>query len=85
MLNSLNDELVITRDIEDRSTGSGVGQLDQWLVTQRILVGKEERANIAIKICNLSKAVALNWRFKNLSNVPEKDATVRIYEYNIVK
>lgn len=42
MLNSLDDELVITRDIEDGSTGSGVRQLDQWLVAQRILKEEEE-------------------------------------------
>lgn len=39
VLNRLDDELIIAGDIEDRSAGSGVGQLDQWLVTQRVLQG----------------------------------------------
>lgn len=41
VLNSLNDEFIITRNIEDGSTGSRIRQLDQWLVTQRILWGKD--------------------------------------------
>ncbi len=33
----LNDELIIPRDVEDWATGSRIGQLDQWFVTERIL------------------------------------------------
>lgn len=47
MLNSLDDKFVIARDIEDGSTGSGVRQLDQWLVTQRILQEEEESALVS--------------------------------------
>lgn len=34
---SFDDELVILGNVENRTTGSWVRQLDQWLVTQRIL------------------------------------------------
>lgn len=34
---SLDDELVIAGDIEDGATGTGVGELDEWLVAQRVL------------------------------------------------
>lgn len=43
VLNSFDDELVVTGHIEDGSAGSGVGQLNQWLITQRVLQGKESR------------------------------------------
>lgn len=44
MLNSFNDEFVITGHVEERPTGTGVRQLNQWLVTQRILQGGKESA-----------------------------------------
>ena len=47
MLNSLDNELIITGDVEEGSAGSGVGQLDQWLVTQRVLQEKEECISIS--------------------------------------
>lgn len=47
MLNSLDDELVIAGDIEEGSAGSGVRQLDQRLVTQRILQEEEESALVS--------------------------------------
>lgn len=43
MLNCFDDELVVTGNVEDGATCSGVGQLNQGLVTQRILVGAEEK------------------------------------------
>ncbi len=50
VLNSLDDELVITRHIEDRPAGSGVRQLYQWLVTQRILNEKRRGRGVCINI-----------------------------------
>lgn len=47
VLNSLDDKLVITGDIEEGSAGSGVRQLDQRLVTQRILQEEEESALVS--------------------------------------
>ena len=37
VLNSLDDELVVAGHVEERPAGSGVRQLDQRLVAQRIL------------------------------------------------
>lgn len=37
VLNSFNDEFIITGDVEERAAGPGVRQLDQWIVTQGIL------------------------------------------------
>ena len=39
VLHSLDDELVVTGDVEERSAGTRVGQLDQSIVTQRVLQG----------------------------------------------
>lgn len=41
VLNSFDDELVVAGHIEDGSAGSGVGQLNQWIITQRVLQGDE--------------------------------------------
>lgn len=40
MHHRLDDELVITGDVEEGATGTRVGQLDQWLVAQRVLEGE---------------------------------------------
>lgn len=37
MLDSLDDKLIITGDVEEGTAGSGVRQLDQRFITQRIL------------------------------------------------
>lgn len=37
VLDSLDDKLIITGDVEEGTAGSGVRQLDQRLITQRIL------------------------------------------------
>lgn len=37
MHHRLDDELIITGDVEEGATGTRVGQLDQWLVAQRVL------------------------------------------------
>lgn len=50
VLNSFDDELVVAGHIEDGSAGSGVGQLNQWLITQRVLQAKEERANMVTRL-----------------------------------
>lgn len=36
----LDDELVIAGDVEQGAAGTRVGQLDQWLVAQRVLGGQ---------------------------------------------
>lgn len=36
----LDDELVVTGDVEEGAAGTGVGQLDQGLVAQRVLEGE---------------------------------------------
>lgn len=46
VLNRLDDELIIAGDIEDRSAGSRVRQLDQRLVTQRVLQGEGGKGSI---------------------------------------
>lgn len=46
VLNSLDDEFIITRNIEDGSARSGVRQLYEWLIAQRVLKDTE-RGNLA--------------------------------------
>lgn len=59
MLNSFDDELVVAGHIEDGSAGSGVGQLNQWLITQRVLQAKAERANTVTRLDLLYKSKAV--------------------------
>lgn len=56
MLHRLNDELVVTGEVEERSAGPGVRQLDQRVVAQRILK-PEQRAEVRrveTKTCSLT-------------------------------
>lgn len=45
MLNSFHDELVIAGHVEYGATRSWICQLDEWLVTQWILMGEETQRN----------------------------------------
>ena len=38
----LDDELVIAGDVEEGAAGAGVGELNQWLIAQRVLEGGGE-------------------------------------------
>lgn len=51
---SFDDKLVILGNVEHRTTGSWVRQLNQWLITQRILqrIKQEMLKYIIIKINN---------------------------------
>lgn len=40
MHDSLDDELIVAGDIEDRAAGTRVGELDEWLIAQRVLQGR---------------------------------------------
>lgn len=59
MLNGFDNELIVAGHIEDGSAGSGVGQLNQWLITQRVLEGKEERATMVTRLDLLYKSKAV--------------------------
>lgn len=41
VLQGFDDELVIAGQVEERAAGAGVGQLDQGLLTDRVLYQKE--------------------------------------------
>lgn len=43
VLYCFNDVLVITGEVEERSTGPGVWQLNQWLIAQRILSAEQSK------------------------------------------
>lgn len=45
MLNRFDDELVIAGYVEYGATSSWIGQLDQWLIAQRILDRAETQRN----------------------------------------
>lgn len=49
VLDSLDDKLIITGDVEEGTAGSGVRQLDQRLITQRILPERDRWTRINIK------------------------------------
>lgn len=68
MLNGFDDELVVTGHIEDGSAGSGVGQLNQWFITQRVLQAKEERANMVTCLDLLYKSKAVMFGFGSGKN-----------------
>lgn len=45
VLDSLDDELVVTRDVENGAARAWIGQLDEGLVTERILAGERHGKN----------------------------------------
>lgn len=47
VLNGLDDELVVARNIEDGAACSGVRQLDQRLIAQRVLQDREKHFNLS--------------------------------------
>lgn len=51
MHDSLDDELVVAGDVEDRAAGPGVGELDEWLIAQGVLQGRGGNNNVRGVAC----------------------------------
>lgn len=51
MHDGFDDELVVAGDVEEGAAGPGVGQLDQGLVAQGILGGKEREKAKGVQGC----------------------------------